>query len=183
MSTAGKSAGSSIQLSDLQDWYTTFTTFATNYGTTAMKPTMSNTTKPVAADYNTLVNLVTTYRADSYLGTVTWPDPTTVTSGVTKMTISTTHSGINAIKAVQDTIKCRNSITYSNVNNSNGTGNSYCNDRCSESYYNEGHVSLSNTYYNCCQSRSYYCSQSTYTHSNVAKQNGSKIDVLNSKTS
>ena len=183
MSTSGKSAGSSIELSDLQDWYTTFTTFATNYGTNDMKPTMSNTTKPVAADYNALVNMVTTYRADEYLSTVTWPNPTTVTAGTTIMNISNTHTGINNIKTVQNTIKCRNSITYSNEKHGNGSGNNNCNDRCSESYYNQGHTSLSNTYYNCCQSRSYYCSKSTYTNSNQYKQNGGKIDVLNSKTS
>ena len=178
MSTAGKSAGSSIQLSDLQDWYTTFTTFATNYGTDAMKPTMSNTTKPVAADYNTLVNMVTTYRADTYLGTATWPNATTVTAGTTIMNISNTHTGINNIKTVQDTVKCRNTVSYSNQKKTNG-GNS--NKVCgSESYYNEGHTSLGTTYYNCCQARYYYY---TSQNSNQYKTNGSAIDIFNSNAS
>lgn len=178
MSTSSKSAGQIIELSDLQDWYTTFNTFATNYGTSSMQKTMSNTTKPTAADYNTLVNIVTDYRADSYLNTVTWPNATTVTAGTTKMTISNAHSGINAIKTVQNTVKCRNTVSYSNQKKGNG-GNS--NRVCgSESYYNEGHVSLSNTYYNCCQSRYYY---NTSQNSNAYHGNGSAIDILNSNTS
>lgn len=184
MSTSGKSAGSVIQLSDLQDWYTTFNNFANSYGTSSMAISMSNTTQPTATDYNKLANIVSTYQTDEYLKTVTWPSASTVSAGST-LTIATandTSTGIVAINNVQKTIKCRNSIAYSNGNHSNGTGNSH-GSACNESYYNEGHVSLSNTYYNCCQARYYYCSQRTYTHSNTAKSNGTKIDITNSNKS
>ena len=181
MAMDSKSAGSKIELDDLKAWYDKFTTFSNNYGTSSTKPTMSNTTKPVAADYNTLVNIVEKYRADAYLKTVTWPNPTPVSSG-TLLTISTAKNALNAIKNVQSTVKCRNTMNYANATHGHGTGNSVS-ERDSESYYNEGHISLSNTYYNCCQGRYFYSSGSSYTHSNGTKTNESVIDVRNAKTS
>lgn len=180
MAMGSKSAGSLVELDDLQAWYTQFNTFADKYGTSDMKVSMSSTAQPVATDYNTLINLVSKYRADDYLKLVTWPTVNTVKTQ-DLLAISTARTGLNNIANVQATIKCRNSIAYSNVKKSNGTGNSDSR-KCSESYYNEGHISLSNTYYNCCQSRSYYNSNSQYTHSNDYHSNGGDIDVLNSKT-
>lgn len=150
-----------------------------------MKISMSNTTEPTAADYNKLVNIVSSYKSDSYLKNVTWPTPTNVAAdNLLQIAVANnTSTGIVAINNVQKTIKCRNTISYTNGVNSNGTGYNNCSNTMAGDYYNEGHVSLSNTYYNCCQGRYYYCSQSSYTHSNTNKTNGSKIDVKNSNQS
>ena len=181
MSTANKSQGSLIQLSDLNDWYNTFNSFANSYGTSSMRISMSNTTKPVAADYNTLINIVGQYRNDEYLSTIAWPSGSNVSAG-TVMTLATAHNGIQNIRNVQQRIRCRNKATYANENHGNGTANSY-DSYDHESFYNEGHISLSNTYYNCCQGRWFgHNNNGAYTHSNVTKSNGGGVDVLNSKT-
>ena len=196
-------AGESLNYAEIKSWYDIFNDVITNYGGEIDSlSTLVQGKKVYPDDVNNIFNKIDEFINDEFLGTQPTlynTDYSIVQSGTRIIRSTIVPISETATNIAQ--IKCRNKITYSSGNNSNGThdNGSNSNLECSKgtcqngtksnlgkTYGGMGSGTRSNdSYISGTNHNGYhgYGSKSNGANTNGIKTNGALIDILNANTS
>ena len=173
------SQGDIISYEDLKNWYTTFNTLASKYGTGTTRNQMAipdSDSTAIPSHINTLHAKITQFHSDKFLKTKSawWPTGVNVSTG--NLILATNIISILGVISNAPKVKCRNTAT-----NNKGKHNSTCsngtNSKCTSSVRTDGN---GNTSYSRSVYRQGTCQSGT--QSNGYKSNTTTIDITQSQS-